>query len=191
MSDDNDIARFRGTTRLHLDISRVWLPDEREGRVELELETGRQLRVSLYSDGPVSDIMQELLARLNWPGAWLELGCEEDGRFSFRVMTPFPAGPEEPSPTANPMPDVKHPEVEIATSDTTIIGAIVQRQEENPRDRGWWRWSRPEWVPEHLVPPAHDEVRWAWGTRVDALVRAEAWDRCWERYEKPPAGLQG
>lgn len=62
-------------------------------------------------------------------------------------------------------PAVKHPRVEIATSDTSIIGAILQRKEEHPNDPGWWRFGRPVWVPEHLVPEASDEVRWTWGNR--------------------------
>lgn len=93
MSDDT--ARFRGTAHLHVDHSRVWLPDERLGRVELELETGRQLRVSLRSDGPVPEHIQELLGRLNQSGAWLELAWQEDDTFSCRVITPFVTGPPE------------------------------------------------------------------------------------------------
>ena len=61
-----------------------------------------------------------------------------------------------------------------------VSGWIVQRQEDHPRNPGWWRFGRPYWVATDAELPTSgfpESVRWNWGTRA-ALAEAQAeWDR--------------
>jgi hypothetical protein len=69
-----------------------------------------------------------------------------------------------------------------STTETIATGWIVQHQEDDPKNPGWWSFSRPYWV-EGPNPPSEngfcfpESIRWTWGTVARLKEEQARWDR--------------
>lgn len=59
----------------------------------------------------------------------------------------------------------------------TVSSIIIQFQEDDPTNPGWWRYSRP--VHRYVVdlPPIGESTRWTYASEGELSYHRSIWDR--------------